>query len=100
MFEGNFLEINGQTFSPEEIKAYIQELKSLNEYLDAKVRYLSERALPSAIGANVDICIHKDPVYPDRKVMSIGFVYEREPNYGITYGGLKDVTIHRMDEEE
>lgn len=100
MFEKKFLEINGQMFSPEEIKAYIEELKSLNEYLDAKVRYLSEHALPSAVGANVDICIRKDPVYPDRKVMSIAFAYDRGrgPKRGITFGGLEDVTVYRTDE--
>lgn len=95
-----FLEINGQMFGPEEIKSYIEELKSLNEYLDAKVRYLSEHVLPGAVGANADIYIRKDPCYPDRKAMAISFAYEGGPKRGITYVGLKDVTIHRTDEEE
>lgn len=100
MFEEKFLEINGQMFSPEEIKAYIQELKSLNEYLDAKVRYLSEHTLPNASGAHIYVNIYKDPICPDKKVLSISYVYERGPKHGIVLGGLKDVTIHRTDEEE
>lgn len=98
MFEEKILEINGQLFSAEEIKLYVEELKSLNEYLDAKVRYLSEHTFPNAAGSQVNIYIRKDPVYPDRKVLSISFEYERGPKHGIAFGGLKDVTIYRTDE--
>lgn len=93
-----FLEINGQPFSAEEIKAYIEELKLQNEYLDAKIRYLSERVLPGAVGAHVDIYIRKDPCCPDRKTMSIAVQYTGQPKRGVTYVGLEDVTIHRTDE--
>lgn len=95
-----FIEINGQMFSPEELKLYIKELKSENEYLDAKVRYLSERALTSAVGAEVEIFIRKDPCNPDRKALSIGFVYDRRkgPKQAIGWSGLKDVTVNRTDE--
>jgi hypothetical protein len=95
-----FLEINGQTFRPEEIKAYIEELNSLNEYLDAKVRYLSEHTLPNANGAHIYVYICKDPCFPDKKVLSISYVYERGPKHGIVLGRLKDVTVKRMDDVE
>ena len=88
-----FIEINGQMFSPEELKLYIKELKSENEYLDAKVRYLSEHTLPNASGAHIYIYIRKDPVCPDKKALSISYVYERGPKHGIALGGLKDVTV-------
>lgn len=97
MFEEKLLEINGQPFSAEEIKAYIEELKSQNEYLDAKVRYLSEHTLPNASGAHIYVYIRKDPVFPDKKVLSISYVYERGPKHGIVLGGLKDVTVYRTD---
>lgn len=93
-----FLEINGQMYGPEEIKAYIEELKSLNEYLDAKVRFLSEHALPNASGAHIYVYIRKDPCFPDKKVLSISYVYERGPKHGIVLGGLKDVTVIGTDE--
>lgn len=95
-----FLEINGQMFGPEEIKAYIEELNSLNEYLDAKARYLSEHTLPNANGAHIYVYIRKDPCFPDKKVLSIGYVYERGPKHGIVLSGLKDVTVKRMDDVE
>ena len=93
MNEEKILEIDGQPFSAEELKIYVKELKSLNEYLDAKVRYLSEHALPNASGAHIYVYVRKDPVFPDKKVLSISYVYERGPKYGITLGGLKDVTV-------
>lgn len=93
MFEEKILEINGQPFSAEELKAYVKELKSLNEYLDAKVRYLSEHTLPNASGAHVYVHICKDPVFPDKKMLGINYVYERGPKQGIVHAGLKDVTV-------
>jgi hypothetical protein len=95
-----FLEINGQMFGPEEIKAYIEELNSLNEYLDAKVRYLSEHTLPNASGAHLYVYVRKDPIFPDKKVLSISYVYEGGPKHGIVLSGLKDVTVKRMDNVE
>ena len=102
MYKENILEINGQMFSPEETKAYIEELKSVNEYLDDRVRYLSQHALTSAVGAEVEIFIRKDPRNPERKELSIGFVYDRRkgPKQAIAWSGLKDVTVNRRDEEE
>ena len=93
MFEEKFLEINGQMYSAEDIKAYVKELKSLNEYLDAKVRYLSEHTLPNASGAHAYVHICKDPALPDKKMLSISYVYERGPQQGIVHCGLKDVTV-------
>lgn len=93
MFEEKFLEINGQMYSAEDIKAYVKELKSQNEYLDAKVRYLSEHTLPNASGAHVYVYICKDPVFSDKKMLSISYVYERGPKQGIVHAGLKDVTV-------
>lgn len=100
MFEEKFLEINGQPFSAEETKAYIQELKSLNEYLDARVRYLSENTLSNASGAHLYIYICKDPICPDKKVLSISYVYEEGPKHSIVLSGLKDVTVKRTDDIE
>lgn len=93
MFEEKFLEIDGQMYSAEDIKTYVKELKSLNEYLDAKVRYLSEHTLPNARDAHIYVNICKDPCFPDKKMLSITYVYERGPKQGIVHAGLKDVTV-------
>lgn len=93
-----FLEINGQFFSPEELKVYIEKIKLENEYLDAKVRYLSECAIPNSRNAHAYVYIRNDPVFPDKKILSISFVYESGPKRGMMLGGLKDVTVRYENE--